>query len=260
MPALSEAQDLVLGALLGRLDSAEVVPLLRRGGPGLPGARRLQIYRNNFNESLTDALEAVFPVIARLVGDRYFRQLARGFIGAHPLRAGSLHDFGRELPDHVAAQPTLADLPYLADVARLEWACHEVFHEADHEALAPARLAQLDPEQQVQLRLRLAPATRLVASRYPVLRIWASNQPGSSEGPISLDEGGMRVLVARRDGEIEFRLLGEAEDLWLRRLADHATLAEATATAIRSDFDLGRILGRHLSLGTFAQISLGEPT
>jgi Putative DNA-binding domain len=263
MPALSETQALVLGTLLGRRDGAAVARLLRHR-PGLPTARRLQIYRNNLDESLSDALEAVFPVIARLVGDRYFRQLSRGFIAAHPLRASSLHNFGRELPDHIAQQPELIDLPYLADVAHLEWGCHEVYHEADHEALAPMRLAQVPPEGQMQLRLRLTPATRLIASRYPVLRIWASNQPGASDAvaPISLDEGGVRVLLARRDGDIEFRMLGEAEDLWLRALSSGATLAEATASAIAhaADFDLGSVLSRHLSLGTFDRISTGEPS
>ena len=262
MPALSETQALMLGALRGRHDSSLAAQLLRHGGPGVPAARRLQIYRNNLNESLSDALEAVFPVIARLVGDRYFRQLSRGFIAAHPLRAGSLHDFGRELPDHIVQQPELTDLPYLTDVARLEWACHEVYHEADHVALAATQLAKLSPADQVELRLPLAPATRLLASRYPVLRIWASNQPGASDAaaPISLDEGGVRVLIARRDGDIEFRVLGEAEDLWLRALASDATLAEATASAIAhtADFDLGSALGRHLSLGTFVQNLPGE--
>lgn len=262
MPVLSETQTIMLDALLGRHGGGSAAQLLRHRGLGLPAARRLQIYRNNLNESLGDALEAVFPVIARLVGERCFRQLARRFICEHPLRAGSLHDFGRELPDHIAQQPELADLPYLADVARLEWACHEVYHEADHLALAPAQLAMLPPEAQVRLRLTLAPATRLLASRYPVLRIWASNQPASSneEAPVSLDEGGVRVLVARRDGTIEFCVLGEAEDLWLHALAADATLAEATEAAIAhvADFDLGGVLARHLSLGTFAQIPPGE--
>jgi len=264
MPALSETQALVLGALLGRHDGAAVAPILRRNAPGLPALRRLQIYRNNFNEGLGDALEAVYPVVARLVGDRYFRQLSRGFTAAHPLRAGSLHDFGREFSDHVAQQPELTGLPYLADVARLEWACHEVYHEADHEAFAPVRLTQVPPEDQLQLRLRLAPATRLIASRYPVLRIWTSNQPGAGEAstPISLDEGGVRVLIGRRDGEVEFRLLGVTEDLWLRALASGATLAGATAVALAhsADFDLGSVLTSHLSLGTFDQIAAGDPS
>lgn len=264
MPALPETQAIVLGALLGRLDGGMAARLLREG-PTLPAARRLQIYRNNLVESLSDALEAVFPVVTRLVGERYFRQLAHGYVTEHPSRAGSLHDFGSALPEHIAGQAALVGLPYLPDVAHLEWACHEVYHEADSDALAPALLAQVAPDMQLQLRLSLAPATRLIASAYPVLRIWTANQPGADEAwtPISLDEGATRLLVARRDGEVEFRVLGDAEYVWLRALATNATLAQASESAIghAQDFDLGGVLGRHLSLGTFAQMSVrGSPS
>ena len=260
MPVLPETQAIVLGALLGRVDSSAAARLLREGC-ALPAARRLQIYRNNLVGSLSDALEAVYPAVARLVGARYFRQLAHGYIVEHPSRAGNLHDFGSALPEHIAGQPGLVGLPYLADVAHLEWACHEVYHEADSEALAPALLAQVAPDMQLQLRLNLAPATRLLTSAYPVLRIWTANRPGADEASttISLEEGGVHLLVARRNGEVEFRVLGDAEYVWLRALASNATLAEATAAAIGHvpDFDLGGVLSRHLSLGTFARMSAG---
>lgn len=258
MPALPETQALMLGALLGRDATTAATRLLRRA-PGLPAARRLQIYRNNLVESLTAALAAVFPVVAQLVGEPFFRQLARGFIAAHPPRAANLHGFGREFAACVAQQA--GQLPYLADVASLEWACHEVYHEAEHEPLAPTRLAEVPPSLQLRVRLQPAPAARLIASRYPVLRIWQSHQSSAQgDAPISLDDGGVRLLVARRDGDIEFRLLGDAEDHWLRALTAGATLAAATAAALDRDagFDLGGVLGRHLSLGTFAHMSLEE--
>lgn len=257
MTALPETQMLMLEVLLGRNDNTVAGRLLRHA-PGLPPTRRLQIYRNNLFESLTAALEAVFPVVAQLVGEHFFRQLARGFIAAHPSRAGSLHGFGRELPAYIAQQDSLLVLPYLGDVASLEWACHEVYHEADHEALAPARLAGIPAARQQKVCLHLAPATRFVASRFPVLRIWQSHQDSTqSEVPISLDDGGVRLLVARRGGDIEFRVLSEPEDDWLRSLAAGATLAAATAAAFASDaaFDLGGVLSRHLSLGSFADVS-----
>ena len=99
MPVLPETQAIVLGALLGRVDSSAAARLLREGR-ALPAARRLQIYRNNLVGSLSDALEAVYPAVARLVGARYFRQLAHGYIVEHPSRAGNLHDFGSALPEH----------------------------------------------------------------------------------------------------------------------------------------------------------------
>ena len=136
MLALPELQRLFLAALLDRERSAALLPLLRQGrAPGV--AQRIQIYRNNLFESLSDALRAVFPALAQLVGEDFFRQLTRRFIRAHPLRQAQLHDFGRELPAWLASLPMAADWPYLPDLAALEWAWHEVYHEADAVPLRP---------------------------------------------------------------------------------------------------------------------------
>ena len=264
MTALSDTQRRVLGALFDAGAAGAALPLLQRSG-GLSAARRLQIYRNNLFESLTQALAAVYPVVAQLVGEAYFRQVARRFIADHPLGAGNLHGFGLELPAVLAMLPSAVDLPYLADVAALERAWHEVYHEAGCVPLQPAQLGEVPAAQQMNLGLQLAPAARLVASPYPVLRIWQVHQRHDNaelDGDhfaISLDEGGVRLLVLRRALEIEFVLLGEGEDRWLRALAAGSTLAEATLAALAHEpaFDLAAMLGRHLSLGSFAALSFG---
>jgi hypothetical protein len=256
MLALPEVQRLFLAALFDSERSAAVLPLLRQGrAPGV--AQRLQIYRNNLFESLGDALRAVFPVLAQLFGDHFFRPLARRFIAAHPLRAAHLHGFGRELPAFLAGLPVAADWPYLADVAALEWAWHEVYHEADAAPLRPEQLAMLPAARHLELRLALVPAARLVESPYPVLRIWQAHQgQADADFALSLDEGGVRLLLLRRELEIEFVLLSQAEYTWLAALAAGRTLAEATLAALDIDagFDLAATLGRHLSLGSLAAL------
>ena len=258
MPSLHETQALVMGALRGAPARPGVHPLLR-AGRGVAPERRLQVYRNNLHASLFAALEAVFPVLARLVGEAFFRQLARGYVERHPSRSGNLHEFGAQMPAFLKAQPALAGFAYLADVAALEWASHEVYHEADDVPFDPAPLGALDAAAQARLRLHLQLATRFVASAYPVLSIWRANQPGGDEGePVSLDDGGVRLLVARSAFEVEYRVLGAAEDRWLRRLAEGRTLATALEAALAVDaaFDLGAALGRHLALGSFRAWSL----
>jgi hypothetical protein len=262
MTALSDTQQQVIGALRGTAGTDAALALLQRSR-GLNTAQRLQIYRNNLFESLIQALMAVYPVVARLVGDEFFRHVARRFISAHPLAAGNLHGFGRELPALLAALPAAAELPYLADVAALEWAWHEVYHEAGCVPLLPAQLGEVPAAQQLDLGLQLAPAARLVASAYPVLHIWQAHQIHDADADdftISLDEGAIRLLVLRRELEIEFVLLGVAEDRWLRALASGSTLAEATLAAFERDpaFDLAVTLGRHLALGSFAALSLAR--
>lgn len=261
MPSLLETQALVSGALLHG-DGAYGVAALLRSGRGVAAERRLHVYRNNLFASLGAALGAVYPVLARLVGADFFRQLARGYVVRHPPLSGDLHDFGAQLPSYLRRQASLAALPYLADVAALEWASHEVYHEADEAAFDAAALARVPADDQARLRLHLQLATRFVASPFPVLAIWQANQAAIAADvtPVSLDAGAVRLLVARRDFEVEFRVLGVAEDRFLRALAEGRTLAAALQAALALDggFDAGATLGRHLALGSFRAWSLAD--
>lgn len=260
MPALHETQRLFHAALREREHGAVVLPLLRQGRGPSP-AQRLQIYRNNLFEGLSDALRAVFPVLAQLVGEDFFRPLARRFIVAHPLRAAHLQGFGRELPAFLASLPMAADWRYLADVAALEWAWHEVYHEADGVPLQPEQLARVPAARHLDLQLSLLPAARLVASPYPVLRIWQAHQGDVDPAfTLSLADGGVRLMLLRRALEIEFVTLAEAEHVWLAALVAGRTLAEALWAALEADagFDLAATLGRHLSLGSLAALVEGE--
>jgi len=258
MPSLHETQARVMDALRRRSDALPAAPLLRRSA-GLAAERRLQVYRHNIEASLGTALAAVYPVLARLVGETCFASLARAYAARHPSRSGHLHPFGAEMAGFVAAQDALAGLPYLADVAALEWAVHEVHHEGDDLPFEVAALAAVPIEAQPRLCLQLQHASRFVASPFPVLAIWQANQPDIDFPPtVSLADGGLRLLVGRRGFEVEFRHLDDAEDRWLRELARGRSLADASAAALAIDpvFDLGATLGRHLALGSFRSASL----
>lgn len=259
MLALPDTQACLMDALMGRSNGAAAAALLRPCAAPTP-RQRLQIYRNNLFESLIAALRAVYPVIARLVGEGFFRHAASAHIRAHPSRSGNLHDFGAELPEFLRAFGPAANLPYLPDVAALEWAYHRAYHEAEVPALELARLAEFAVADQTELRFHLQPSARLVASRYPVLKIWQANQPQAADADraISLHEGGVSLLVVQHGLEIEFRRLGVAESRWLRALAEGASLAEATSDALDGDtaFDLAPTLARHLGLGLFTGVSL----
>jgi len=259
MLALPEAQACVMDALMLHSRGAAAAALLRP--TAVPSAQqRLQIYRNNLFESLIAALGGVYPVVARLVGAGFFRHAAKAYIRAHPSRSGNLHDFGGELPGFLHAYQPAASLPYLPDVAALEWAYHRAYHEAELPALELARLTEVPIADQAELRFHLQPSARFVASRYPVLKIWQANQPQAQDSgsTISLDEGGVNLLVVQWDLEIEFRFLSIAESRWLCALADGASLAEATQDALDNDpaFDLATTLARHLGRGLFTGVSL----
>ncbi len=91
-------------------------------GVAIDSHARLSIYRNNLREGFRKALSLEFPVIERLVGEEYFRQLALSFLAEHPSRAGDLHPIGEPFAQFLRQRFEATRYAYLPDVATLEWA------------------------------------------------------------------------------------------------------------------------------------------
>lgn len=220
----------------------------------LSGKRRLQVYRNNMLISLTEALRALYPVIYRLVGDGFFRYAAARYIRCHPSASGNLHDFGGRFADFLRTFEPASSLAYLPDVASLEWAYHQVFHADGHPPLDRAALSRIPEDRYGELAFRLHPASRLLTSNYPILRIWQVNQEDyTGDQTVDLAEGGVRLLVIRRDNlDIEIHALEEGEFALLQTLAEGDSLATACEHALnaQADFDLTTELGKHITRGT----------
>lgn len=232
----------------------------------LAAERRLDIYRNNLFESLTEALAAVYPTIDKLVGRPFFRYAAHAYIGAHPSRSGNLHDFGAHLPEFLARFEAARSLPYLPDCARLDWAWHAVFHTQPAPALdaAPtlAGIAALPEAARPGLRFRMQPALRLVASPYPIMSIWQANHPEARDAaPVDLDAGGEQVLVAQHGGAVSLERLSGAEHALLHALSEGSTLGGAIGAALERDaaFDAAASLAHHLAAGTLVEVLHEEP-
>lgn len=190
-----------------------------------PGAlaSRFAIYRNNVTASLTRALEAGFPVVRRLVGPEFFGAMAVIFLRAHPPRTRQIMLYGDEFADFLSGFPPVAHLGYLPDVARLEQALRESYHAGDSTALPHAALARLVPD----ARLTLAPALRLITSRWPIDAIWRANTAGGPP-PVMAPQD---VLVLRPALDPAPHLLPPGGALFVQTLQGGAPLAEASQRA-----------------------------
>jgi hypothetical protein len=210
-----------------------------RGGR-FSGERQYRVYRHNTAANLTDALAAVYPVVKRLVGEGFFDYAADRYWRDHPPASGNIHDFGGRLPDFLAGFEPAASLPYLPDVARLEWAWHRAFHSPDAPPLDRTRLAGIAPTDYSTLRFRPHPSAQLIESRWPVLRIWEAHQrPGEPE-TLDLDDGGECLLVLRRGLSVFVERLSAGEHAFLASLAGQRPLAVACEAALAAEpaFDI----------------------
>lgn len=259
MPSLHELQRM-FGAALRDGESAALEPHVIANG--IDAAARIRIYVNNTREIHLATLRAAFPVLERLVGADYFRRLAFEYRERFPSACGNLHFLGSELPRFLELRFADTEYRYLSDVAQLEWAYQEVLVAAEHAPLAVDRLQRVAPADYPQLVFWLHPASRLVASSFPVLTIWSANQPGADDtGTIDLRSGGERVLVLRTAGEVELRRLDDPEFTFLKHIAEGATLATAADAAVNAGaFDLGATLRRYAVSGLLVDFSLSVPT
>lgn len=252
MPMLSETQSRFAAYVLRDIGSAQAAEGIKTNG--LSAEQRLYIYRNNTQLGLTEALRDGYPVINKLVGTEFFNLLARIYIRRFPPKAGCLLFFGGQFADFITDFKPAEGLPYLPDVARLEWLWHEAFHEADAAALDIASLADINSDSYSDLGFALHPTVRLIASSYPILPIWQTNQDDyQSDGNINLDEGDYRLLVYRPELDVLLVALPEAEFQFLSSLAKGLTLCEAVDAALLTDrhFNLSPVLQYWFANGLF---------
>jgi hypothetical protein len=256
MPKLRELQLGIRVAVLGG-DVAAICDAIV--SDGLPAAARMQIHRNHLRATLTEALKATFAVVCRLVGERFFAFAADTYIQGHPPGGPCLFEYGESFPGFLDAFPPCRPLPYLADVARLEWALNTALHAADEPSALPAALTHVRAADRPHLVFRLQPSLRLLASAWPVDRVWAANQPGGdSEQTIDIGAGGVQLEVRRQGDSVAFRRLAAAPFAFRQALARRQTLASAAAAALASDpsFDLATALADLLGEGALAGFSV----
>lgn len=259
MPSLVELERDFVRAVLG-LDDAR--PVFLAGDPASV-AERLAIYRRAIFANYRNALAATYPVVLQLLGAQPFRAAVDAFVRAQPSTCGDLNGYGDAFPAFLANFEPAGRLPYLADVARLEWAIDESHRAADVEGTPEcvlASLAAVPADRLPETMLQMNPSCRLLASVYPILAIWKANQPGDTGDATVPSDASADALLVRRDvGGIGIERLAPGDYAWLAALAAGATFAAAIDAASRADagFDLGRAL--HIHVGAATIVAIGAP-
>lgn len=228
----------------------------RLSGEAQAGEKGLAIHRHHILSSLARVLATTFPTVQALVGEDFFRQTAQAFVAREPPRQPVLAEYGAAFPDFLATYAPAAGLPYLADMARLDWALNVAFYSERGPRLSAADLSAVSPERLATRSMLLAPGAALVRSRYPIGLIWRASQPGASNDKVDMDGGPACLLVLRRQDDAGFLDLSPGEGAFVDGLAGGQTLEVAAGAAFAADsvFELSRSFGWLLACEVFVAL------
>jgi hypothetical protein len=220
---------------------------------GVAPAGRFAIYRNNVFAGISAVVAARYPVVRRLLGDECFRACSLRFASETPPNSPILGEYGGSFVIFLGNLPELAALPYLADVARMEWACHEALHGADATVLTPEALEGIEPDRVADLVFRAHPTVRVLRSAYPVHSIWRTNMFDAQTRPIAADATGEAVLISRVNDEVSVVSLTSSSVLFADALFGGAALGDAAVAAMEVDaaFALAPLLATLLRVNAF---------
>ena len=243
MNTLAHEQSLLVQALLAHPAGARrrqadeaLMPLLHAGAE-----RGLMAYRAHGHHLAEQALAAAYPVVTQLIGTEAMQSVARALWHAHPPQAGDIGQWGDALPAWLAEGEAWRSVPYLPDVARVEWAMHRAADAADATTDWPS-LALLQGDDADTLRLHCSAGTAVFASPWPVADLilhHLTGQPPLEQLVTALHRPGQPTLrharVAREGWRTTVTTIGAAEAAFTTALLRGRPLGMALTAAAEAD-------------------------
>ena len=253
---LTTKQRRLQKAILGG-DPSEAAALLSPAGDS--ALERLAIYRNHFLESLVETLAAAYPVTQCLVGERYFSVLTRRYILAAPPDDPRLHLYGNGLATTIAESPECDALPYLPDVARLEWALREAAETSDEPPLDVREVCRALEELGPHATLTFSPSLQLVHCAWPADLIWRAHANGELVGIRQVEQDNRWLEVSRDDGGPYFVANERGAFVLRARLLAGDSIATACEAALADDptLDVTRALTDLVERGMIVAVAVG---
>lgn len=203
MNTLLTSQRALLQALFGAASDAEALKTLTTDHAMPTRARGLASYQSNAHMLAERVLVAAYPVVTAILSPDSMGQLARALWHRHPPVRGDLARWGADLPGFIAASPQLAELPWLADVARIEWVLHAAATAADAPVSADlASLALLTTHDPDQLTLTLAAGTTCLALDWTATRIVLAHLAETEAAPVTARAMAVNVALPQAVAEL----------------------------------------------------------
>lgn len=218
----------------------------------------LAVHRNNFRLNLVQVLAANFPAVANLIGEDCFAATAGLFVTNHPPVSPVLSEYGAAFPRFLDHCHTVSSVPYLGDVACLDWAWNGALHAKDAAALTPQDLQSALSDDAATLPLRPHPAVRIVALNHAVHDVWRfARHPERFPETIDVVDRRQFVIVIRPQFDVATQTVDAGTYALLSALARGQGLDAALRLAFNAapEFAPEGSLGQLVARGAFASFT-----
>lgn len=197
-------------------------------GKGLSPDKRLEVYRNNITSTRVRALQTIYPTVEAILGGDCFAGLARDFAWREADPGADLNRYGAIFSEFLSRQkhrPGFADLPYLPELAQLEWHWHAAHYAADdgafdHQAFASAA------DHPGRLHFKLSYSLALMRTRYPVREIHRRHRHRQATDAVPALRDGEHLCIYRRDAEPRIAPVNAASYRLLRQIGQNDSLEQ----------------------------------
>lgn len=179
---LAELQTQFVAMLDGDTDISSIFAL----GP-VPISRAFEVHRITIASAFIRVLAICYPTVEALVGAEFFERMALDYRDTRLEMDATLRGYGKAFGCFVAGYEHARGLPYLADVARLDWAvdqCQAAEDDFEHFAI----------DQSVSLEL--STSLTLLTLSFPATQIRAAIFDNDEDALAALDMSACRRAAA----------------------------------------------------------------
>ncbi len=203
---------------------------------------RLGVYTTGYPARIREAVSEAFPAIAIIVGDgslgamleRYRPHVATGWC--------NLNSIGERLPTFLETDRLSEELPFLPDLAQLEWRVFESFHASIGEPADLGFASDWELSDWERARIRFQPGVAIVSSAWPIHDLRAARECERSAIEIELVGRPQSVWVYRQGFEVVTEPLDEFEALATHGLVAGRTLGDVMGQLESAGADAGSVL------------------
>lgn len=207
---------------------SEQVPENVRGASQLSARRSLEIYRKDYLARLQEVLILTYPITWQILGDEVFYNRAHQYVAQNPSRHWDINFYGEDFATFLEQTP-ITELPFITEIAKLEWTSHQLFHD-EEETRAISQL----PQDEGQLgALQLSPHLKFFSSPYQIASIYRAAQQEFDHIPLGWNSSSFYYLF-KRNHLVQLDDLNQTEFQILTTWREVGSLAHLL-TALDSD-------------------------